>query len=330
MYKRQAKGFLIVGLLVGTLLTANEGMFSAIKNLFSKVFEVFKQIVGIVVEKVLPVFAEVLTIIVDAISAFLPPIMDVLAVIIDVVMEVVQALMPVLEIVINAISAVLSIIAAVFQGLVDSGIIDALVDVVYGFINIFIGVWNGIIEGVAMLASLFGKGDEVRALKVDYAERDQSDEKAAFVDFSMSDEQIDKQIDAQLELGNLNKTEAAEMKANKDKFKEQQEDDELEAAKKIYEMAEKQNIEAGSSEVTVQDQDGTPMVLMSNFKSIDGWRHDDEYLVDKVPNDNGSFNMYDPETMQLVGRSHSKKGGATPHIIANLAVAQKAKDEMEA
>ena len=328
--KGLAKGFLIAGLLVGTLLTANEGMFSAIKNLFNKVFEVFKQIVGIVVEKVLPVFAEVLTIVVDAISAFLPPIMDVLAVIIDVVMEVVQALMPVLEIVINAISAVLSIIAAVFQGLVDSGIIDALVDVVYGFINIFIGVWNGIIEGVAMLASLFGKGDEVRALKVDYAERDQSDEKAAFVDFSMSDEQIDKQIDAQLELGNLNKTEAAEMKANKDKFKEQQEDDELEAAKKIYEMAEKQNIEAGSSEVTVQDQDGTPMVLMSNFKSIDGWRHDDEYLVDKVPNDNGSFNMYDPETMQLVGRSHSKKGGATPHIIATLAGAQKAKDEMAA
>ena len=331
--KMLAKGFLIAGLLVGTLLTANEGMFSAIKNLFSKVFEVFSSIVGIIVEKVLPVFVNILTVVVDAVASFLPPVMSILEVVIDFVMGLIEGLMPILEIVLNVIGVVLSVIAMAFQAFADSGMMDIVMGTIYGFINMFIDTFNFIIEAVALLASLFGKGDEVRRLKVDRLEVVNSqrvDAVADRLDFSLSDAEIDKQIDAQVALGNLNDKEATKIRESKEEFKEEQDTKELDAAKRIYEMAEKQNIEAGSSEVTVEDQDGTSLVLMKNFKSIDGWRNNDEYLVDPVPNKNGSFTMYDPETGKRKGVSYTGKGGATTHIIATLAGAQGAKDEMAA
>jgi len=324
--KMLAKGFLIAGLLVGTLLTANEGMFSAIKNLFSKVFEVFSSIVGIIVEKVLPVFVNILTVVVDAVASFLPPVMSILEVVIDFVMGLIEGLMPILEIVLNVIGVVLSVIAMAFQAFADSGMMDIVMGTIYGFINMFIDTFNFIIEAVALLASLFGKGDEVRKLKVDRLEVVNSqrvDAVADRLDFSLSDAEVDKQIDAQVALGNLNDKEAAKLRESKEEFKEKQESEKNDAAKRIYENAERLSITAEESPLSAGDTNDKGYVKISGFKNIEGWRKKDEYLVDPKNVKNGNYRLLDPETGHRRGFSGLT---AAPFIAGALLGKQQGED----
>lgn len=327
--KMLGKGFLIAGLLVGTLLTANEGMFSAIKNLFNKVFEVFKSIVGIIVEKVLPVFVNILTVVVDAVASFLPPIMNILEVVIEFIMGLVEGLMPILEIVMNVIGVVLSVIAMAFQAFADSGMLDIVMGTIYGFINMFIDTFNFIIEAVAMLASIFGKGDDVRKLKVDRLEvvdNQKVDMVADRLDFSLSDAEIDKQIDAQVALGNLNDKEAAKIRESKEEFKEQQETEKNDAAKRIYENAERLNITAEESPLSAGDTNDKGYVKISGFKNIEGWRKEDEYLVDPKMRQNGSYQLLDPET----GRRRGFSGRNAASFIAGALLGKQQEEDAAA
>ena len=58
--------------------------------------------------------------------------------------------------------------------------------------------------------------------KVDYLEKDESKDAAQNIDFSQDDEAIDAQIQAKLDSGEINKTTAEALMADKEKFRDQQ------------------------------------------------------------------------------------------------------------
>lgn len=199
-------------------------------ELLPPIMEVIMMVVGMVmelVEALLPPIMAVVDVIMNLIMTLVPPLMEIIQSIFDAIMPIIEMLLAVLVPIIEIVADIMmfifdTILRPIFSALAP--IIEFVGGLIMGFFNMFIGVWNGIIEAVAFVAGFFGKGDEVRAMKADYLEMDESKDHKDSIDFTADDEQVDAMIQAKLDSGEINKTTAESLKEDKAKYRKEQEE----------------------------------------------------------------------------------------------------------
>ena len=198
-------------------------------ELLPPIMEVIMMVVGMVmelVEALLPPIMAIVDVIMNLIMTLVPPLMEIIQSIFDAIMPIIEMLLAVLVPIIEIVADIMmfifdTILRPIFSALAP--IIEFVGKLIMGFFNMFIGVWNGIIEAVAFVAGFFGKGDEVRAMKADYLEMDESKDHKDKIDFTADDEQVDAMIQAKLDSGEINKTTAESLMADKEKYRKEQE-----------------------------------------------------------------------------------------------------------
>jgi len=270
-----------------------------------KVLPVMTQVFGIIIDlinQLLPPLMDVFALIVDVgmqvVNALIPPIMalvdmlvpviiSIVDALVPVIMSIVDALMPIIEMVLDILMPIVQIVLDVFMFLFETillpifniltPIVEFVGNLIMGFFNGLIAMWNGLIEAVAWLADFFGKGDEVREMKMDPIEKDESKEQKKLIDWSQDDETIDAQIQAKVDSGEMNEKTAEKLRKNKKKFRE-------DAEKRRQEAVEKYDLK----EETIDTPDGEPIKLISMDLS-----EASNGVIKKV--------MFDPESMDEHG-----------------------------
>ena len=287
------KKFLLMGvLLVAPLLSANEGLFSALKELFNNLFNMFKEIVGVVMTTLVPAITQILTVIIDLINDLMPSIMgafetlmpaiqSIVEIIVAAVSMVVEALLPIIQTLIEILTPIIQLVANIFIMTLTAALplIEGAGALLMFVLDAFILVFNGALEFIARIADFFGKGDSVRQFKI---QKDTSADAANDIDFSQDEESVAAQIKAKEDSGEINSKTADKLREDSEKFREKQ-------AQKREKMI--QNI--GATRVA-----DIPDALKSDGEQIQLVKMDlgevglGEVFVDPNIKEDGSYNMY--------------------------------------
>ena len=260
-----------------------------ITALLPPVMEIIMVVVDVVmslVEALLPPIMAIIDVIMDLIMAFVPPIMDLVQTILDAIMPIIEMFLGILVPIIQIVGDIMmflfdTITRPIFEALTP--VVEFVGDLVMGFFNMFIAVWNGIIEAAAFLAGFFGAGDAVRSLKVDPLEKDESKDAAQNIDFSQDDEAIDAQIQAKLDSGEINKTTAESLMKDKERFRDQQQ-------ARRDELVSKIKVEQVETPAALQE-DGEKLNLVSLTMPED--MGGGTFLVDPDSKDeDGNYDLY--------------------------------------
>ena len=299
------KKFLMIGiLLVLPLLSASSDLFAGLKQLFMSLFEIFKKLVGIIFETVVPIITQLMTVIIDVINMLMPTIMSlidtlvpilttIIEVVMTVIMAVVEAIMPIIQVILDILVPIIQLVLGYFMMIFEVillpllenfliPVIGVVSDIIMFFFDMFIAVFNGILEFVAKIADFFGMGDKVRQFKI---EKDESAEKAEDIDFSQDDEAVEAQIQAKQDSGEINKKTADKLRKDKEKFREKQEE-------RRQPLVESVGAERTADIPEALQQDGAKVELIKMDLSEYGLG---EVLVDPAAKEDGTYNMYDME-----------------------------------
>ena len=299
------KKFLMIGiLLVLPLLSASSDLFAGLKQLFMSLFEIFKKLVGIIFETVVPIITQLMTVIIDVINMLMPTIMSlidtlvpilttIIEVVMTVIMAVVEAIMPIIQVILDILVPIIQLVLGYFMMIFEVillpllenfliPVIGVVSDIIMFFFDMFIAVFNGILEFVAKIADFFGMGDKVRQFKI---EKDESAEKAEDIDFSQDDEAVEAQIQAKQDSGEINKKTADKLRKDKEKFREKQEE-------RRQALVESVGAERTADIPEALQQDGAKVELIKMDLSEYGLG---EVLVDPAAKEDGTYNMYDME-----------------------------------
>ena len=278
--------------------------------LLPPVMEVIMMVVDVImslVEALLPPIMAIVDVIMNLIMAIVPPLMDIIQSVLDAIMPIIEMLLAVLVPVIEIVGDIMmfifdTILRPIFEAL--SPIVEFVGSLVMGFFNMFIAVWNGIIEAAAFVAGFFGAGDEVRAMKADYLEMDESKDHKDKIDFTAEDEQVDAMIQAKLDSGEINKTTAESLMADKEKYRKEQE-------KARSDMVSKIKVEQVETPAALQE-DGKKLNLVSLTLPED--LGGTTILVDPDSKDeDGNYDLYSedgrvlPNPAQFFGKSAQAK-----------------------
>lgn len=306
VFKMIGKFAAVALLVILPLLSGNQKLFEAIKTLVTNLFELFKSLFDVVMQAIVPLATTILTIIINIantifsalmpiLDSLIPIIISVVSVVTDVIMGIFDAIMPIIQVMLDILVPIIQMVLNVFLFLFENilgPIFSALTPIVtfvgnmiMGFFNMLISVWNGIIEAVAFIAGIFGKGDEVRALKIDKLGEDTSEEEAKkLIDFSQEDEAIEAQIQAKVDSGEINEETAEQLRKNKQQHKNDQE-------KRRQEMVSKYDIKEADMDIEGQDGERIKLIQM-DLSSISRFL-DDDYMFDPESRDeNGNYQFY--------------------------------------
>ena len=299
------KKFLMIGiLLVLPLLSASSDLFAGLKQLFMSLFEIFKKLVGIIFETVVPIITQLMTVIIDVINMLMPTIMSlidtlvpilttIIEVVMTVIMAVVEAIMPIIQVILDILVPIIQLVLGYFMMIFEVillpllenfliPVIGVVSDIIMFFFDMFIAVFNGILEFVAKIADFFGMGDKVRQFKI---EKDESAEKAEDIDFSQDDEAVEAQIQAKQDSGEINKKTADKLRKDKEKFREKQEE-------RRQALVDAVGATRTADVPEALQQDGNKVELIKMDLSEYGLG---EVLVDPAAKEDGTYNMYDME-----------------------------------
>ena len=302
------KKFLMIGLLlVLPLLSASSDLFAGLKQLFMSVFEIFKKLVGIIFETVVPIITQLMTVIIDVINMLMPTIMSlidtlvpilttIIEVVMTVIMAVVEAIMPIIQVILDILVPIIQLVLGYFMMIFEVillpllenfliPVIGVVSDIIMFFFDMFIAVFNGILEFVAKIADFFGMGDKVRSFKI---EKDESAEASEGIDFSQDDEAIEAQIQAKQDSGEINKKTADKLRKDKEKFAEAQ----AEKRQKLVDAVGAERT-ADIPEALQEDASKVNLIKMDLSEASGGAMG--EVLVDPTPRENGKYNVYDME-----------------------------------
>lgn len=287
----------IVGLVVEKILPVMTQVFGIIIDLVNQLLPPLMDIFGVIVEVGMQIVEALIDPLMAIVDMLVPVIVQIVDTLVPIIMSVIDAVMPIIEMILDMLIPIVEIVLDIFMFLFETimlpifelltPIVEFVGDLIMGFFNMLISVWNGIIEAVAFVAGFFGKGDEVRAMKMDKLEKDESRDVADQIDFSQDDEAVDAQIQAKLDSGEINKKTAEKLREKKDKFRKQQ-------AERRAEMIEKLNVQ--EVEVAKADSDGEKIKLiqMDLSELTDGalgqMMFDPESL-----DENGNYQFYTPE-----------------------------------
>lgn len=290
--------------------------------LLPPVMEVIMMVVDVImslVEALLPPIMAIVDVIMNLIMAIVPPLMDIIQSVLDAIMPIIEMLLAVLVPVIEIVGSIMmfifdTILRPIFEAL--SPIVEFVGMLIMGFFNMFIGVWNGIIEAVAFVAGFFGKGDEVRAMKADYLEMDESKDHKDKIDFTADDEQVDAMIQAKLDSGEINKTTAESLKEDKAKYRKEQE-------KARSDMVSKIKVESVETPAALKE-DGEKLNLVSLTLPED--MGGGTFLVDPDSRDEeGNYDLYTEDGKMIP--PNFLKGAAKSAAMGTIAAALEGVEE---
>lgn len=290
--------------------------------LLPPVMEVIMMVVDVImslVEALLPPIMAIVDVIMSLIMAIVPPLMDIIQSVLDAIMPIIEMLLAVLVPVIEIVGSIMmfifdTILRPIFEAL--SPIVEFVGMLIMGFFNMFIGVWNGIIEAVAFVAGFFGKGDEVRAMKADYLEMDESKDHKDKIDFTAEDEEVDAMIQAKLDSGEINKTTAESLMADKEKYRKEQE-------KARSDMVSKIKVESVETPAALKE-DGEKLNLVSLTLPED--MGGGTFLVDPDSRDEeGNYDLYTEDGKMIP--PNFLKGAAKSAAMGTIAAALEGVEE---
>ena len=290
--------------------------------LLPPVMEVIMMVVDVImslVEALLPPIMAIVDVIMNLIMAIVPPLMDIIQSVLDAIMPIIEMLLAVLVPVIEIVGSIMmfifdTILRPIFEAL--SPIVEFVGMLIMGFFNMFIGVWNGIIEAVAFVAGFFGKGDEVRAMKADYLEMDESKDHKDKIDFTADDEEVDAMIQAKLDSGEINKTTAESLMADKEKYRKEQE-------KARSDMVSKIKVESVETPAALKE-DGEKLNLVSLTLPED--MGGGTFLVDPDSRDEeGNYDLYTEDGKMIP--PNFLKGAAKSAAMGTIAAALEGVEE---
>lgn len=284
----------IVGLVVEKILPAVTQIFGImidiINQLLPPVIEIFTAIVDIVmgiVEALIPVIMAI-------VDAVMPVILAIVDTLLPIIMSVVDAIMPIIEMMLDVLVPIIDIVLGVMMFIFETilapmfeaiaPVVEFVGDLFRGLFNGIITMINGVIEGIAMIVGIFSssKAEEMRAMKMDKIEKDESRDEAKNIDFAQDDATVDAQIQAKLDSGEINQKTADKLKKDKEKFARTQEKDRKEFIQKL-----------DVKETDVKPIGDADAVSLISFKEK---TTGETILVDPKSGDaNGNYQLYDPE-----------------------------------
>ena len=322
VFKMIGKFAAVALLVILPLLSGNQKLFEAIKETVMNVFELFKSLFDVVMQAIVPLATTILTIILNIgntifsalmpiLDSLIPVIISVVSVVTDVIMGIFDAIMPIIQVMLDILVPIIQMVLNVFLFLFENilgpifsvltPIVTFVGNMIMGFFNMLISVWNGIIEAVAFIAGIFGKGDEVRSLKIDKLGEDTSEEEAKkLIDFSQEDEAIEAQIQAKVDSGEINEETAEKLRKNKQQHKADQE-------QRRQEMVAKYDVKEIDMDVE-GDDDGEKIKLISFNMDEATNGYIKEVLFDPESQDeDGNYQFYKPDGTPMKFRGHLRK-----------------------
>lgn len=322
VFKMIGKFAAVALLVILPLLSGNQKLFEAIKTLVTNLFELFKSLFDVVMQAIVPLATTILTIIINIantifsalmpiLDSLIPVIVSVVSVITDVIMGIFDAIMPIIQVMLDILVPIIQMVLNVFLFLFENilgpifsvltPIVTFVGNLIMGFFNMLISVWNGIIEAVAFIAGIFGKGDEVRSLKIDKLGEDTSEEEAKkLVDFSQEDEAVEAQIQAKVDSGEINEETAEKLRKNKKQHRADQE-------QRRQEMVAKYDVKEVDVDVE-GDDDGEKIKLISfNMNEVSGGFIKEVLFDPESQDEDGNYQFYKPDGTPMKFRGHLRK-----------------------
>ena len=322
VFKMIGKFAAVALLVILPLLSGNQKLFEAIKETVMNVFELFKSLFDVVMQAIVPLATTILTIIINIantifsalmpiLDSLIPVIISVVSVVTDVIMGIFDAIMPIIQVMLDILVPIIQMVLNVFLFLFENilgpifsvltPIVTFVGNMIMGFFNMLISVWNGIIEAVAFIAGIFGKGDEVRSLKIDKLGEDTSEEEAKkLVDFSQEDEAVEAQIQAKVDSGEINEETAEKLRKNKKQHRADQE-------QRRQEMVAKYDVKEVDVDVE-GDDDGEKIKLISfNMDEVSGGYIKEVLFDPESQDEDGNYQFYKPDGTPMKFRGHLRK-----------------------
>ena len=322
VFKMIGKFAAVALLVILPLLSGNQKLFEAIKTLVTNLFELFKSLFDVVMQAIVPLATTILTIILNIgntifsalmpiLDSLIPVIISVVSVVTDVIMGIFDAIMPIIQVMLDILVPIIQMVLNVFLFLFENilgpifsvltPIVTFVGNMIMGFFNMLISVWNGIIEAVAFIAGIFGKGDEVRSLKIDKLGEDTSEEEAKkLIDFSQEDEAIEAQIQAKVDSGEINEETAEKLRKNKKQHRADQE-------QRRQEMVAKYDVKEVDVDVE-GDDDGEKIKLISfNMDEVSGGYIKEVLFDPESQDEDGNYQFYKPDGTPMKFRGHLRK-----------------------
>ena len=316
----------IVGIVVEKILPAVTQIFTIIIDLINQLLpplmEVFTAVVDIVmsiVEALIPVVITIVDVVMGIVDIMLPIIMSIVDAIMPIIEMMLDVLVPIIEVVLGVMMFIFdTILAPIFSAIAP--VVEFVGDLFRGLFNGIITMINGVIEGIAMIVGIFSdsKAEEMRAMKMDKIEKDESKDEAKNIDFSQDDATVDAQIQAKLDSGEINQKTADKLKKDKEKFAKAQEKDRKEFIEKI----DVKQVEVPQGE----DGDKLKLISMDLSEPTDGALGQMLFDPDSL-DENGNYQFYTED-----GQPMSISGIARPAVMmaAHAAVEDLQKVDAEA
>lgn len=290
----------IVGLMIEKVLPVITEIFTLIVGIIEQLLPPVMAILSTIIEVVMEVVDALIDPIMSIVDMLVPIIIEVVNVVIEVIMSIVEVVMPILDQFITALLPIIEMVLDVLMLIFDyvlTPLLNALVPVVEAaglimmdFFNLLIWIWNGLLEAAATFADWIPGLDAqaIRDQKMDLMEQNTAKDEAESIDFSQDDETVNAQIQAKFDAGEINKTTAESLMADKEKFAKDQE-------KRRKKMMDGLSVTEAEVPDALQS-DGAKMKLVSMDLSglTDG--SVGKVLVD--PNsvdDNNNYRVYDEE-----------------------------------
>lgn len=284
----------IVGIVVEKILPAVTQIFTIIIDLINQLLPPLMEVFTAVVDIVMGIVEALIPVIIAIVDAVMPIILAIVDTLLPIIMSIVDAIMPIIEMMLDVLVPIIEVVLGVMMFIFDTilapifsaiaPVVEFVGDLFRSLFNGIITMINGVIEGIAMIVGIFSssKAEEMRAMKMDKIEKDESKDEAKNIDFAQDDETVDAQIQAKLDSGEINQKTADKLKKDKEKFARNQE-------KGRKEFIEKLDVK----ETDVKPVGDADAVSLISFKEKTSG---ETILVDPNSGDaNGNYQLYDPE-----------------------------------
>lgn len=296
----------IVGIVVEKVLPAVTQIFGIIIDVVNQLLPPLMDIFSVVVDVIMQVVNALIPAVMAIVDMLVPVIISIVDTLIPIFMSIVDAVMPIIEMILDILVPIIQVVLDVFLFIFENilapifavlaPVITFVGNMIMGFFNMLISVWNGIIEAVAFIAGIFGKGDEVRSLKIDKLGQDDSEEEAKKIDFSQEDEAVEAQIQAKVDSGEINEETAEKLRKDKDKHRKAQE-------KRRQEVVAKYDIKEVDVAIEGADGEKVKLISMNLDEATNGYIK--EVLFDPDSQDeDGNFDFYKPDGTPMKFRGH--------------------------
>lgn len=318
----------IVGIVVEKILPAVTQIFTIIIDLINQLLPPLMEVFTAVVDIVMGIVEALIPVIIAIVDAVMPIILAIVDTLLPIIMSIVDAIMPIIEMMLDVLVPIIEVVLGVMMFIFDTilapifsaiaPVVEFVGDLFRSLFNGIITMINGVIEGIAMIVGIFSdsKAEEMRAMKMDKIEKDESKDEAKNIDFSQDDATVDAQIQAKLDSGEINEKTADKLKKDKEKFARKQED----RRKEFIEKLDVRQVDVPQGE----DGDKLKLISMDLSEPTKGYLGQMLFDPDSL-DENGNYQFYTED-----GQPTKITGTLAPAVMMAAHAAVKNLQESEA